>query len=1004
MKKLFAIVLASVMFLSLVGCVDDPNPNSTEKGKNADNVSYTSKISVNQLPLKAVYDKPAENWEEEATPMGNGFIGAMIFGGVENDRIQINEHTIWSGGPGADENYNGGMGATTKEQNYANLQAAREELQKVANDFSENRAAYIKDGKVITSDYPWSNEAVSYINQLKGDKSYYGSYQSMGDIYINEIGAVYLLETTVTGCRNLDASYLTDGNPSTKWFSADGGAWGDSSDTVYPVDIVFEFSAEIELDGYYLTSGNDDHDRDPIEWSFSGSMNGKDWTELDSQSGIQFEERLQTREFAFTNGKASYKYYKLTIHKNEGGWGTQLSEVGFMGMDITKDYSDYERTLDLDNSVTTLSYVKNGVTYQREYFVSNPDNFMAIRITSDSESAINNIIRFSTVQPNATIKYKDDTITITGRPSDHKEDIDHLEFAGQVKVITDGKTKTHDNGIAVTGANEIIIYFTAGTNYVQCMDDSFDYFSDEDPLDKVKDTIKTVSNKEYEDLKQAHIDDYRSLFANLSLDIGLDEIPNTTTDMLLTKYQNNILSASEQRYLEVLYYQFGRYLLIASSREGSLPANLQGIWADGLYAPWSADYHTNINIQMNYWLAQQTNLTECHLPMIAYINSLVERGKITADLYHCTEDGESVRGWTTYHENNIWGNTGPAVSDAFYFATGAAWCCQDIWEYYRFTMDEEFLKENFDTLLGAAIFWVDNLVTDTRDGTLVSSPSWSPEHGPYSIGASCDQGIIWELFDFTIKAAETLGIESSEIEEIRQAQDKLWLPEIGLNGEYLEWKDENTLDITGDYGHRHVNHLFTLHPGTLVVAGRSDEDDEYVESMKKVLEIRGDGGTGWSKAWKINFWARLRDGNHAGVMVNQILKESTYDNLFDTHPPFQIDGNFGATAGMTEMLIQSQGDSVDLLPALPDAWANGAVSGVRARGNIEVNMEWKDSKLTIAELTAFSGGEIKVSADGIKNATLTDADGNKIKFSVDKNGKAVFTATEGMTYIFTFNK
>ncbi len=1002
MRRFLALFLAATMLFSLSAC-GDTNNTDTDLGNDegAVKVDFESKINVNQLPLKAVYDKPATNWEEEATPMGNGFIGAMIFGGVETDRIQVNEHSLWSGGPGADENYNGGMGDTTREENLANLQKAREELQKVANDFSENNAAYIKNGEVVTSYYPDSSVAKMFIDQLKGDKSVYGSYQSMGDIYINEISSVYLVKSSVSGCRNLDISYLTDGNTSTKWFSADGGAWGDMNDTVYPLELVFEFSDKIEMEGYALTSGNDDHDRDPVAWTFSGSDNGKNWTELDARDNMQFSGRLVTEKFMFEGGKAEYKYYKLTILKNEGGWGTQLSEIDFIGEGVTKEYSNYVRTLDIDNSVTTVSYTKNGVDYNREYFISNPDNFMAIRITASKEGAINNIVRFTTPQPNAKITCKGDTITITGRPSDHREDIDHLEFAGQIKIVTDGKTEAHSSGIAVTNANELIIYFSASTNYVQCMDDSFDYFSDEDPLDTVKQTVKTVLGKDYNELKDAHVKDYQSLYSRFALDIGLEEVPDMTTDKLLTKYKYDALSASEARYLEAIYYQFGRYLLIASSREGSLPANLQGIWGDGLYAPWSADYHTNINVQMNYWLAQQTNLAECHLPMITYINSLVERGKITAELYHCTEDGEAVRGWTTYHENNLWGNTGPATSDAFYFPAAAAWCCQDIWEYYRFTQDKEFLEENFDTLLGAAIFWVDNLVTDERDGTLVSSPSWSPEHGPYSIGASCDQAIIWECFDFTIKAAEILGKNIPEIDEIREAQENLWMPAIGLNGEYLEWKDENTLDITGDYGHRHVNHLFTLHPGTNVVAGRSAEDDEYVDAMKKVLEIRGDGGTGWSKAWKINFWARLRDGNHAGVMVNQILKESTYKNLFDTHPPFQIDGNFGATAGMTEMILQSQGDSVDLLPALPDIWANGAVRGVRARGNVEVSMEWKNSLVTVAELTTYSGGEIKVSAEGIKKATLCDALGNEVKFKMS-DGKAVFNAEAGMTYIFTF--
>lgn len=316
---------------------------------------------------------------------------------------------------------------------------------------------------------------------------------------------------------------------------------------------------------------------------------------------------------------------------------------------------------------------------------------------------------------------------------------------------------------------------------------------------------------------------------------------------------------------------------------------------------------------------------------------------------------------------------------------------------------QEALAANFDTLKEASLFWVDNLVTDTRDGKLVSSPSWSPEHGPYSLGAYCDQAIIWDLFNNTLEAADILGIDDSEIDEIRAAFNKLSGPQIGKGGQFMEWKDEITLDVTGDYGHRHVNHLFALHPGRQIVAGRSKQDDKYAEAMKVTLITRGDGGTGWSKAWKINFWARLRDGNHAGTMVNQILKESTYDNLFDTHPPFQIDGNFGATAGMTEMLLQSQGGAVELLPALPDMWSTGSVSGLRARGNVEVGIEWKDGAIVTAVLKTFSDSDsLTVKAAGIKKALLIDSNGEAVKFRAVDGDTIEFSAKAGEVYTLFF--
>ena len=484
----------------------------------------------------------------------------------------------------------------------------------------------------------------------------------------------------------------------------------------------------------------------------------------------------------------------------------------------------------------------------------------------------------------------------------------------------------------------------------------------------------------------------------MKVNLGASEIPSKTTDQLLAGYSATN-TAAEDRYLETLYYQFGRYLLISCSREGSLPANLQGIWAQGLSSPWSADYHTNINLQMNYWLAEQTNLAECHTPVIDYTNSLVEKGKVMANIYYCRQDGGTVRGWVTHHENNIWGNTAPGNSSAFYFPAAAAWMCQDIWEYYAFNQDKAFLRENYDTMLQAALFWVDNLWTDSRDGTLVSTPSYSPEHGPFSLGATSDQAIIWQLFENVIEASEELEISSPELQEIRTAQSKLSKPSIGLGGQLMEWKDEITLDLTGDGGHRHVNHLYLLHPGNYVVAGRSEQDNAYAEAMKVTLNTRGDEGTGWSKAWKINMWARLRDGDRAQKLLKEQLTGSTLENLFDTHPPFQIDGNFGATAGMTEMLLQSEGDSIDLLAALPSAWPNGSFSGLKARGNFEIDASWENAIAQSFTVKSLSGESCTLRYQELASAQLVRAsDGTAVPFTASDNNTITFATDAGETY------
>ncbi|MDE5895090.1 MAG: glycoside hydrolase family 95 protein, partial [Muribaculum intestinale] len=389
--------------------------------------------------------------------------------------------------------------------------------------------------------------------------------------------------------------------------------------------------------------------------------------------------------------------------------------------------------------------------------------------------------------------------------------------------------------------------------------------------------VDAALSKGFDALRDTHLDDYHALYrANrIELGAGISE-PTVSTDRLLEALRDGNPSDNDKRYLETLYYQYGRYLLIASSRPGSLPANLQGVWCNKTAGAWNSDYHTNINVQMNYWPAEQTNLSECHIPMIDFVRQVAPHGVATARHYHTKPDGGDVRGWTTYHEVNAWGNTAPAANGTHsYFPEGGLWICQDIWEHYLFTQDKEFLRSNYRTLLDACLFWVDNLWEDERDGTLVANPSLSPEHGDFSLGCTATQGIIYEMFTAAVDGAAVLGMsDDKEVEEIASARRRLSMPKIGLGGQFMEWKDEVRRDLTGDGSwdrglqryvntHRHTNHLFWLHPGSQVVPGRSDEETAYADAMKITLDTRGDEGTGWSRAWKLNFWARLRDGNRA---------------------------------------------------------------------------------------------------------------------------------------------
>jgi len=963
----------------------------------------SAQINVETPALRAVYDFAALDWESEATPIGNGYMGAMIFGGVAADVIQFNEHTLWSGGPGKNPEYNGGH--STSANIKTNLQNVRRELQDKMTEFSKKDFAYMNSaGTVVSKDYsPENAQLKNNINALMGNKTDFGSYQTLGNINIAYPDAIQSMVINYTSDafssnQNENIQNLFDGSNQSKWY-ADNGFKG------LPCYVAWEYDSPKTVDSYSLVSGNDMPARDPKSWKLYGSNTSMTtgFTLLDTRTNQTFSNRHQLRTFILS-GTVTCKYYKLEITEINSNPPNppQLSQIIVNNSSETPSttYSNYSRTLDIDHAIATVSYTQNGVNFTREYLMTYPHNVMAIRLTANQTGKLTRTFWISTPQTKVDISAVDNVITMTGSPSDHTA-ANRLKFAQQLKIIPVNGTLTTDaitKRITVESADEIIVLMSAATNYVQCMDETFNYFLSTDPLNAVEERINAASLISYETLKQEHIQDYQSLYDRMTLSLGDIPVPNKNTRQLLAGMKNNTNSAHENRYLEMLYYQFGRYLLIASSRPNSLPANLQGVWAQNLQNPWDADYHTNINLQMNYWLAEQTNLADCHLPMIEYVKSLVPRGKQTAQRYYCKQNGDAVRGWVIHHENNIWGNTAPGNwYEGFYFPAAAAWVCQDIWEHFLFNSDRQFLDNYYPMLLDAALFWVDNLWKDERDGSLVANPSYSPEHGTYSIGASCDQAIVWELFDFVIKASDVLGKTSSELEEVKTAKSRLAGPQIGLAGQFMEWKDEIRMDITGDGQHRHVNHLFWLHPGSQIIAGRSAQDSLYVEAMKNTLNTRGDGGTGWSKAWKINFWARLHDGNRSHKLLNELLKESTLTNLFDTHPPFQIDGNFGATAGMCEMLVQSQGDGIVLLPALPYSWDTGAFKGIKARGNFELSAQWNNGQLQTAEITSHSGNPCVLKYKGIGSYKIVEKGGGSIPFD-DSGDKISFETQIGKTY------